>query len=436
MRRRPVRVFVRLREDGGAVIVIVAIVTTLMFGIAAVAIDLGHMWSTRRALITATDAAALAGASYAMASTSTTCTTPDPVTQTAVQAAATTQLNDNQPTATGTVTMSCNGDSGEVTMTANQPVNLDFAPAIGVNGHQSVASISVAEFGFLVTIQGLRPIGICYQNPNFLDWEYYGANPPTSTSSPGFTPVAPSVTYTFPDPYPLGDPDQNPAYLALRATGLQSSPTSTDYGADYPATNQYGVTYTTHDVISRLNFNQLTPSTPCGSSNGNWGYLDFNTDVTQGTSGPAGASTLNTWLTNGYPGPLSFTDTFGGGQGAKAGTSSGFQSLICGPTVPTAQCLAFGILVYSSIGGTPSNCSTCGGSGENVTFTGFAPLCVVLRDYVKPSASNGYLDLQFLAPSHCNFQGTIGSSSSPLGIKVIALCGGGYGATIDNKCGV
>jgi Flp pilus assembly protein TadG len=437
----PVRIF-RLREDHGAVIVVVAIVTTLMFGVAALAIDAGHLWSSRRGLITATDAAALAGAAQALGSTSNTCTTPDPVSETAVQAAATAELNDNQPSATGTVSMSCNGDSGEVTVTANQPVNLQFAPAVGVNGHQSVGSLSVAEFGSLAQPAGLRPIGICYQNPNFLDWEYYGANPPTSTSSPGFTPQPPGVSYTFADPYPQGDPDENPAYLALAGTGLQTN-TVADYGADYPATNQYGVSYyaqaatlgptngnTTnpqHDVVSRLNFTQLSPSTPCGSSTGNWGYIDFNTDVTAGTKGPAGTGPqLNTWLTNGYSSPVTVTDVWGGGQGAKAGTSAGFASLLCPPSIATPSCPTFGILVYSSIGG--------GHGGDGVTFQGFAALCVALRDYSLPS---GYLDLEFLSPGRCDLQGSgIVGGSNPLGLKGITLCGGAYGGTVDNKCGV
>src|SRR3954463_5276445 len=50
------------RGERGAVAVVVALLAIVLFGAAAYAIDAGNLWQTRRNMVTATDAGALAAA--------------------------------------------------------------------------------------------------------------------------------------------------------------------------------------------------------------------------------------------------------------------------------------------------------------------------------------------------------------------------------------
>ena len=59
---RPVNPFRRLRDDDGAVAILVAAAALALFGIGALAVDIGHLYSVRRESQTSADLAALSGA--------------------------------------------------------------------------------------------------------------------------------------------------------------------------------------------------------------------------------------------------------------------------------------------------------------------------------------------------------------------------------------
>ena len=146
-------------SERGAVAVIVAICAVVLFGMAAYAIDAGDAWRTRRNLITATDAAALAAAEkYAVGSDG--CSTepsifvPANILEATVTRCAFTDLGDG---------------AGYVTVDAEKTVDFKFAGVIGINSHD-VASSTTAGFGLPQSLLGLRPLALCNQSDAFLTW--------------------------------------------------------------------------------------------------------------------------------------------------------------------------------------------------------------------------------------------------------------------------
>ena len=145
--------------ERGATMVIVAIVVVVLFGMAAVlVIDLGNGWQSRRHLITATDAAALAAAQdYAIDLDG--CTN---------QAA--TYVNNNFADAT---MVSCvlggSPGAGWVTVTADVDVTTVLAGVIGA-GDYDVSSASTARWGTTRTVGGLRPLSLCAKAFGIESW--------------------------------------------------------------------------------------------------------------------------------------------------------------------------------------------------------------------------------------------------------------------------
>ncbi len=156
------------RDQRGAVMVIVALALVVLCGAAALSIDLGNGWQTRRGLITGTDAAALAAAqTYARGGTG-------------CDADAIAYLSANQADA---VLVSCvntplGPTTGFVTVTARQNVETFFGPVIGFNDYE-VTSTSSALYGPLRELTGLRPFGLCLDGSAAL--QSYIANPVATT---------------------------------------------------------------------------------------------------------------------------------------------------------------------------------------------------------------------------------------------------------------
>lgn len=156
----------RIGRDDGAALVMVAAATLVIMGMAALVIDLGNGWRTRRALIPATDAAALAAA-QAYVDGETGCSiAPD-------------YLTYNEVAAT---LISCDkhdidADRGRVTVTASHPVETWFASAIGF-GDYNVQSVSTAAWAPPSAVYGLRPIGLCLEGSSQL--QNLIANPPAT----------------------------------------------------------------------------------------------------------------------------------------------------------------------------------------------------------------------------------------------------------------
>src|SRR4051812_44857626 len=131
MRRRAARA-----DERGAVAVMVAIVLVLLMGLAALALDSGNGWRTRRSLITATDAAALAAADTYAQKGNGCAGVPSTFVSANVPAASVTGCN-LTPLGPG---------AAAVTVQAKVPLHYTFAGIIGV-GDRDVHSSTTAAYG-------------------------------------------------------------------------------------------------------------------------------------------------------------------------------------------------------------------------------------------------------------------------------------------------
>lgn len=143
------------RADHGAVAIIVAVTMTVFMGLLAVAVDAGQLWTQRRALVKATDAAALDAAQQG-ARGEPTC---------AVVAA---RLAANAPTDEQRCEQGAAGAASWVRVEAARTVDFVFAPVFGVSS-SGVRSASTARWGTPVRATGLRPFGACAGHPDVQD---------------------------------------------------------------------------------------------------------------------------------------------------------------------------------------------------------------------------------------------------------------------------
>ena len=136
--------------EQGAVAIIVAISSLLMFGFAAYAIDAGNLWQTRRNMVTATDAAALASASdYATGGNG--CSS---------SASAYVSLNRGDGSVESCAASGSGTDAGRVTVRAGTTIDYTFAGIFGLDTKR-VRSTTTAEWGIPSGALGLRPFGLC-----------------------------------------------------------------------------------------------------------------------------------------------------------------------------------------------------------------------------------------------------------------------------------
>jgi hypothetical protein len=148
-----------LAGERGAVAVIVALVATVLFGFAGLAVDLGHLWESRRHLITATDAAALAAAQgYGMGDNGCGTFDDDYV-----------DLNYADAAVTGCTATGLRTSRGSVTVSAEAPVDFNFAGVIGVSDPE-VSSSSTAGWFIPSGMPWLRPFALCKDHPAVKAW--------------------------------------------------------------------------------------------------------------------------------------------------------------------------------------------------------------------------------------------------------------------------
>lgn len=156
----------RAEEDGAAAIIVVISLFAL-FGVAALAIDVGAMWWTRRNLVVDVDAAALAAASAAAAQLSTSAC--GSATTTEAKTAATELVTANDPTTSFDADdptqfhLTCAGSGGRVTITATKNSQHTFAGIFGGTGSTDVLTRTSAEFGPIVAMERVRPLPLCVQ---------------------------------------------------------------------------------------------------------------------------------------------------------------------------------------------------------------------------------------------------------------------------------
>lgn len=140
------------QDERGAVLVLVAASMVFIMALAALTIDLGNGWRSRRGLIPATDAAALAAAqSYVNGENG--CS----------PALFGSYLTDNWA---GAENATCqrvgNGDRGYVIVQADSNVDTWFAGVFG-GGDYRVDSHTAALYAPPDGVTGLRPIGLCFE---------------------------------------------------------------------------------------------------------------------------------------------------------------------------------------------------------------------------------------------------------------------------------
>lgn len=163
------RVTRRLVDDEhGAVAVLVALCSVLLFGFVALVIDAGAIWQTRRDLVTATDAAALAAASdYATRGNGCSSTAASMMTKNVLGASVESCVSRTGGTP----------DSGLVTVRGGKTVQFTFASVFGLD-EERVRSTTTAEWGQPSAALGLRPLALCIAaSPQFLTWLNLPAGP-------------------------------------------------------------------------------------------------------------------------------------------------------------------------------------------------------------------------------------------------------------------
>lgn len=152
-------------SERGVVLPLVALALVALMGAAALAIDIGNAWLTRRDLTIATDAAALAGAQEEAQGGN------------GCGAATTTFASTNSPTAT----FSCTVSSGYVTVTGADTAEVWFASVLGF-GDTSISATTSALWAPPGAVTGLRPIGLCFDGNAALQALINNPPPPGSST--------------------------------------------------------------------------------------------------------------------------------------------------------------------------------------------------------------------------------------------------------------
>lgn len=145
-----------LRGEDGVAAVIVAVSLVAVFSALLLSLDAGNIWQTRRAIITATDASALEQArTAAIFGPSAACVGY----QTTLQ-----QNAGSDVQGVGcTVVPGPTADTGYVTVQGRKPAAVRFGGIFG-QGDTTAFSSTTARWGFITSIEGLRPIALCIQN--------------------------------------------------------------------------------------------------------------------------------------------------------------------------------------------------------------------------------------------------------------------------------
>jgi hypothetical protein len=149
-------------NERGSVSVMLALCMTVVIGAGALAIDAGQVWSKRRQLITAADAAAFAAAEV-YAEYGNGCDDG-----TAAEYAAL-----NAPGASSTCSRTGTGTRGTVTVSVSEDVEHQLAAFIGRSSTEVDAS-STVYFGPASGMTGLRPFGLCQESNAFREWQESG----------------------------------------------------------------------------------------------------------------------------------------------------------------------------------------------------------------------------------------------------------------------
>lgn len=429
----------KLRDERGVSSVIVAMSLIAVFGASMLSVDAGNMWQTRRNIVTATDATALQQASYfayrtpaGRPGTSENCPT-------AIVDAWTDYLFRNG--GSGTTPISCvatwgtNG-VGYVVVQGKKVSKTRLGGLLGIGDTQPF-SMSAAAWGFVGSLHP-RPMGLCFMNDHFRQWQaYYNALQTGDI-------VTQNLYESMEDQGDVG----HPASITLPTKGkgkgkgggggggggtVDPSPwliPPKDGIIDYP---DYG--NRVDGVVHRVYFTKDNPD-ECGNQvPGNWGFMDFNGGSNQNQQ------ELGTWIRYGYDENMVGVDDCDGDGGTRGGETgdtcygdpgSSGQSLEDGLQLLVDNQVKFAIPIYDS--------ATL--QGSNAVYSIHAFVGVILRGFnMGNSESQRYFDFQFttlqVSGICCSDQPAGGIDT---GIRGFKLCDVDHdtqaGQTVATRCAI
>lgn len=478
----------RLKKDErGIAAVVVAVVVIALMGAAMITIDAGNIWTTRRGIITGTDASVLDAAQMFNTGAFNACeaTTSGSAAWNAANQHATDVLAQNHFRAEHDLTDPIQFDvdvldasqcgivggytPGKVTYEGRLEAQGFFSSIFGF-GNTKPVSTSTAAWGYIQSIgEGLRPISVCEDYEQFqiyLDyWQalhdgdatndagarntyngYFGTEQGLAVDgSPGDV-----------DPIDGVVPNSINTYGRWPFMSMGYPPGEADPPPDQKSNPNFGLPYTNPATDSRFStvhrIVSPDPNSPCGHANGNRGWVDLRG---ADTSGAASADLLREWLYNGYPGEVSLSPVPDCGEGTDeefCGSAPGDKNTLMEPlhtlTCPVATApldcqYIFPILVVDCVGRVDAsgNCIQGPGTGgENAEYVQTAFLFVVLRGYGK--VSNGSqpegdvkgvlaLDLEFVDAQTSGEVGGAPPPGAPIYQTGTQLCGADHA---DGHC--
>lgn len=195
----------RLTADGGNVAIIVALMMTVLMGVAALAVDVGAMLNQNARLQAGTDAAALAVARDCAEQA--TGLAPVPCTFAQAQSTANAYLADTPDVAAVTPTLSTalGGKAGMVTVAGASTQPGMFSSFLGIEDQQTSARAS-ARWGPLLAADAVFPMAVCrgalpeIDQPITLIVDPDDAAPPDNCTGLGGDDVVPLGWYDADDP--------------------------------------------------------------------------------------------------------------------------------------------------------------------------------------------------------------------------------------------
>ena len=266
----------RLNDERGISAVIVAISLVGLMGAALISVDYGNVVQTRRNLITGTDSTALERAR--------------------VEAFRATQLSGPGPIACPEATWtdylirnvgsyvngseSCNvypngtTGTGYVVVQAQKEARARFGGLFGLGNTQPL-SVSAAQYGYITAARGLRPMAFCFLNDHVQEWLAM-----VSPSSDGGTTITAAERAVY-NQLPTTEPAGHPTQYAAQGAG----------------------------VVHRMWFSRQSEDGQCGTSPGNWGWMDFQCTVADRSSCGNPNPDIRTWIDEGYDGLVSVWNT-------------------------------------------------------------------------------------------------------------------------------
>jgi len=318
--------------------------------------------------------------------------------------------------------------TGFVTVEARSVADTWFGALTGWAGDAQPYSLTAAEYGYVKPV-GLRPLSYCLQNAHVLQWVWYlnwqvaqGLRP--GTVDPNFGQLDQTTYLAQKGLLDIGHPPVTHVPAQGGDSVLFVPPP--DGRVDFPqgsAPNGIGGTsYVNYGVVHRMFFTKDTvyENGNCGSSEGNWGWIDFN-------GGENANSDQVDWLLNGYD-SQSEANCYGASTDQPcpgAGGGSGGQEL---QTLVDSQAVFF-IPIFTNV--------VDPGSNAAFTIWGFLPL--VLRGFdVNGPQDSRYFDFEFkdaIASSAGDVSET-GGLGTPRGVKICAVDHDGKTteATIAARC--